>query len=83
MAPTPTVPVTSDCVASVFKSPDNHRTTCLQVRYGEQWCVAQISRTIGMQWLADYPQMWEQYTQEANEDTVYAQLALNFATDPI
>jgi hypothetical protein len=77
----PTIPVTSDCVAAVFKSPDNKRTTCLQVRYGDQWYVAQISRTVGMQWLEHYPTMWEQYTQELNEDTVYAQLALNFVTE--
>jgi hypothetical protein len=77
----PTVPVTSDCVASVFKSPDNKRTACLQVRYGEQWYVCQINRTAGMQWLEQFPTMWEQYTQELNEDTVYAQVALNFATE--
>lgn len=74
----PTIPVTHDCHATVYQSRDNARTTGLQVRYGDEWYVCQINRTVEMQRLEQYSTMWAKYLQEG---TVYAQLSLNFATE--
>ena len=76
----PTIPITADCSACVSKSPDNARTAVTTVWYNG-WKTAQFTRTVGMEWLAQYPTEWEEYMREENDDTMCVQLSLNFAAE--